>query len=133
MSEKTSARPLKYSNGLNSSVWRSSRERAEIYLDLKQNFGRAFFEGNSSIPLSCQPWGPQRKFYKTDFLPLLPHFNSHGSGRSLNNLHRRVNVVGIEINHLLFGDFPYFFLADFADFLLRRNSRTLFNAGGLFK
>src|SRR3989344_8893642 len=66
-------------------------------------------------------------------LLLILNFYAHISCRTSDYLLGGVQVVGVQVNHFLFGYFAHLRFGDLADLQLVRSSRTLFNAGSLLQ
>src|SRR5207253_3272449 len=61
---------------------------------------------------------------------LLDHLESHRSGRSLDHLHRRLRLEGVQVLALGVDDLPQLLSRDAPDLLPVRLGRTLLHAGG---
>src|SRR5690242_20537781 len=57
--------------------------------------------------------------------------DAHGAGGALDDLHRGVDVVRVEVGELGRGDLAHLVLGQLADLLLVRDARTLAEAGSL--
>src|SRR4029079_6097736 len=57
--------------------------------------------------------------------------DTHRAGGALDDLHRGLDVVGVQVRHLGRGDLAHLVLGQLADLLLVRDARTLLQAGGL--
>jgi hypothetical protein len=54
--------------------------------------------------------------------------DAHGAGGALDDLHRLIDVIGIEVGHLGGGDLADLVLGDLADLLLVRDAGALLQA-----
>src|SRR6201747_2691975 len=57
--------------------------------------------------------------------------DAHRAGGALDDLHRRVDVVGVQVRQLGGGDLAHLVLGQLADLVLLRDTGTLGDAGGL--
>src|SRR5213595_2125162 len=57
--------------------------------------------------------------------------DAHGAGGALDDLHRGVDVVGVQVGQLGGGDLAHLVLGQLADLVLLRDTRALRDAGGL--
>ena len=56
---------------------------------------------------------------------------AHGTGRALDDLHGRIDVVGVEVRHLRLSDLPYLLAGHRTDLLLVRLRGALLEPSGL--
>src|SRR6187200_2676641 len=57
--------------------------------------------------------------------------DAHAAGGAFDDLHCRVEVVGVEVRQLRGGDVPYLIAADLANLVAMRHARALWDTSGL--
>src|SRR4051794_25610085 len=91
------------------SAWRGSTPRLMAISIDSSNLAVAF--AFTSLTASSTEWAALRSpvqalmRFACLLIGLAHHFQAHGARRAFDNLGRRVEIVGVQVFHLLFGDF----------------------------